>query len=73
MNKKLNFTKIAAHFGVTQQAVSNWFNRCMPVDRVIPVCKHLKWKVTPHSLRPDIYPGNDDGLPSLLRGRKWSS
>ena len=31
--------------------------------RVIDVCAATGWRVTPHELRPDLYPNADDGLP----------
>ena len=32
-------------------------------QNVIPICKSTNWRITPHELRPDIYPNPDDGLP----------
>lgn len=46
------------------QSVANWIiNNQVPADRVIQLCSLGKWKVTPHELRPDIYPNSSDGLP----------
>lgn len=46
------------------QSVANWIiNNQVPADRVIQLCNLGKWKVTPHELRPDIYPNSSDGLP----------
>lgn len=46
------------------QSVANWIakNR-VPSERVIQLCKWGQWTVTPHQLRPDIYPNPNDGLP----------
>ena len=47
------------------QSVANWIakNR-VPSERVIQLCQWGGWAVTPHQLRPDIYPNKNDGLPS---------
>jgi len=46
------------------QSVANWIiNNQVPADRVIQLCSLGKWEVTPHELRPDIYPNSSDGLP----------
>jgi hypothetical protein len=51
--------------GVTRQAVCQWGDDDMlKAEYVIPVCESLEWKVSPHVLRPDIYPNAADGLPA---------
>lgn len=47
------------------QSVANWIakNR-VPSERVIQLCQWGNWTVTPHQLRPDIYPNVQDGLPT---------
>ena len=47
------------------QSVANWIakNR-VPSERVIQLCQSGGWVVTPHQLRPDIYPNKNDGIPS---------
>jgi hypothetical protein len=35
----------------------------VPSEKVIDFCRAADWIVTPHSLRPDIYPNPTDGLP----------
>ncbi|MGD3057196.1 hypothetical protein ACP81J_26090, partial [Escherichia coli] len=35
----------------------------VPPKQVIPLCQLMKWEVTPHEIRPDIYPNPTDGLP----------
>lgn len=47
------------------QSVANWIakNR-VPSERVIQLCQWGNWSVTPHQLRPDIYPNVQDGLPT---------
>lgn len=34
-----------------------------PVLRVIAIARATGWKVTPHELRPEIYPNPTDALP----------
>jgi DNA-binding transcriptional regulator YdaS (Cro superfamily) len=61
-------SEIAKRLGVKSQAVSGWLNftGIIPADRVIPLSRILGWKITPHELRPDLYPNQNDGLPSGL-------
>ncbi|MBJ9210623.1 helix-turn-helix domain-containing protein [Citrobacter freundii] len=61
-------SEIAKKLGVKSQAVSGWLNftGIIPADRVIPLSQVLGWKITPHELRPDIYPNHTDGLPPRL-------
>ncbi|MBK8916414.1 MAG: helix-turn-helix domain-containing protein [Phycisphaerales bacterium] len=49
------------------QAIQQW--RRIPADRVIQVARLTRYELTPHDLRPDLYPHPDDGLPVELRGR----
>lgn len=47
------------------QSVANWIARNrVPSERVIQLCELSQWNVTPHELRPDIYPNKEDGLPN---------
>lgn len=43
----------------------NWLNRDkkVPAEFAIPVARAVNFRVTPHELRPDIYPNQTDGLP----------
>ncbi len=61
---------LAAKIGVKQAHVWNWLNRQgrkVPADKVLSVSAAIEWEVTPHELRPDIYPHPTDGLPAELR------
>jgi DNA-binding transcriptional regulator YdaS (Cro superfamily) len=49
------------------QAIQQW--KRTPPERVIGVSRAVNFDVTPHELRPDIYPFPDDGLPLEHRGR----
>ncbi|UMR98592.1 transcriptional regulator [Escherichia coli] len=59
---------IARNLGVTPQAVNQWFSKItIPARFVLRVCEMVEWKVTPHGLRPDLYPHPEDGIPESLR------
>lgn len=52
-----------------QSAISNWLQRGrVPSERVLDVARAVGFGVTPHELRPDLYPNADDGLPADRRG-----
>ncbi|MBZ0105420.1 MAG: helix-turn-helix domain-containing protein [Sulfuricella denitrificans] len=53
---------LSTSLGLSRGAVSQW--KIVPVDKVIRVCELTGWQVTPHQLRPDIYPNATDGLPA---------
>ena len=59
-------TATAKALGVKQGQVWNWMNREgeTPASQVIPLCRAVGYSVTPHQLRPDIYPYPLDGIPS---------
>ncbi|EGI41134.1 conserved hypothetical protein [Escherichia coli TA280] len=64
IKKNFSFVEIGERFGISGQGVGKWFaNKSIPAERVIPLCVLLEWQVTPHELRPDIYPNLTDGLP----------
>lgn len=66
--KKVTQIKLAASLGISQAMVSKWY-RGVPVaaEMVRPVSEVTNWQVTPHKLRPDLYPHPLDGLPEHLR------
>lgn len=55
---------IARTSGVKLPAVSQW--DVTPANRVIKVSEATGWQVTPHELRPDLYPNPTDALPSEI-------
>lgn len=62
-------TKLANMLGIKPMSVSRWKNRyqgVVPADRVLPI--FTATGVTPHELRPDLYPNPTDGLPSQDMG-----
>lgn len=59
-------TAVVRKFGFKSgQSVPNWILRNrVPGDHVIKLCEMGGWVVTPHELRPDIYPDPSYGLPA---------
>ena len=54
---------LGALLGISGEAVRKFTHKGVPAERVIPICEIVNWKVTPHELRPDIYPIPTDGIP----------
>ena len=51
----------------TRHAVRKWFQSRLPADVVVPMVRLLEGEMTPHDLRPDIYPDPSwmpPGMPS---------
>lgn len=48
--------KLALKLGVNPMTVSQWKRRGIPGKRVIPIYRATGGMVTPHELRPDLYP-----------------
>ncbi|HIF5901742.1 TPA: transcriptional regulator [Raoultella ornithinolytica] len=46
------------------QTVNGWFKNKIPGELVLKVSKAVEWQVTPHELRPDLYPNPTDGMPN---------
>jgi len=65
-------TALARTLRVAPPSVSQWLSgtRGVPAGRVVQISEATGWRVTPHELRPDLYPHPDDGLPQELRGRQ---
>ncbi len=59
--------KLSRLFNVTPQAIGLWYLDGPPAERVLPICEAAEFKVTPHQLRPDIYPHPQDGMPNDRR------
>ncbi|HHR1224474.1 TPA: transcriptional regulator [Klebsiella pneumoniae] len=57
-------SNLATLLGIKPMSVSRWKNRykgVVPHDRVLAIFNITG--VTPHELRPDLYPNPTDGLP----------
>lgn len=56
---------------IGQVHVWGWLNSVKmevpPAEVVIAICETCDWKITPHQLRPDVYPNPSDGLPVPIR------
>lgn len=52
---------LADKIGITKQAISLWHRVGIPATRVLQIFNATG--VTPHELRPDLYPNPTDGLP----------
>ena len=61
-------TVLSKLVGISAQRLINWRKRGrIPADSVLSYCEKRGWEVTPHMVRPDIYPHPSDGLPGSLR------
>lgn len=56
-------TALAEKVGCKQQNVSQWTRNRVSPEFVLGVAKAVDFQVTPHELRPDIYPHPEDGMP----------
>lgn len=55
---------------IKQAHVWGWLNKTkegIPAKHVIKACSLVNFQVTPHQLRPDLYPHPEDGLPTEYR------
>lgn len=62
-------SNLATLLGIKPMSVSRWKNRykgVVPHDRVLAIFNITG--VTPHELRPDLYPNPTDGLPKQEAG-----
>ena len=63
-------SELGKRIGKGQYIVTAWVRRygCkVSAEYVVQVSQAIDWKITPHELRPDLYPHPDDGLPDHLR------
>lgn len=53
---------------VTQSHVWKWLNQVVgatpPAEWARTIAEAVEWQVTPHDLRPDLYPNPTDALPA---------
>ena len=56
---------------IGQVHVWGWLNTVKievpPAEVVLAIAEHLDYRLTPHELRPDLYPHPCDALPDALR------
>lgn len=62
--------ELGRRIGKGQYIVTAWVRRygCkVSADYVLKVSQAINWQITPHQIRPDLYPHPQDGLPDHLR------
>lgn len=63
-----NQQTLAEKHGVSQAMISKWARGVrVSGEVVLKFCSDSDWQVTPHELRPDLYPNSKDGLPPHMR------
>lgn len=60
-------TALAAVVGARQQSVGYWLKEGLPGEHVLKIAADVNYVITPHQLRPDLYPHPEDGLPEAMR------
>lgn len=59
---------------IGQGHIWKWLNRLIgptpPAEYVLAIAQHLDWRITPHQLRPDLYPNPTDALPPGATGAR---
>lgn len=69
-SSRLSQAQIGRLMGVPQQLISRWLSTSrFPAGRVLGFCEVMDWSITPHEVRPDLYPNPTDGIP-IQRPRK---
>ena len=59
-----SYVAVARRFNLrTGFGVSKWRAEGVPAERVLELAGFTGFRVTPHELRPDLYPNPTDGLP----------
>ena len=58
------FTDFAKRLDVSQPCITHWVKNGVPGERALSVAKATGFLVTPHELRPDLYPNPSDALPT---------
>ena len=55
--RKIGITNVARATGMSHAMIVNWFARGqVPAEQVLRVVRATNGEITPHDLRPDIYP-----------------
>lgn len=64
--QQVGIEKASSTLGVSVPAIKHYRNgiRKVSPSKVLAICKATGWTVTPHELRPDLYPNPTDGLPA---------
>ena len=64
------FTAFGKIFGLSQPAVTSWVKSGVPAERCYAVAKATGFLVTPHELRPDLYPNPTDAPCNIDSGNQ---
>jgi len=66
--QQVGIEKASLTLGVSVPAIKHYRNgiRKVSPSKVLATCKATGWTVTPHELRPDLYPNPTDGIPIEL-------
>lgn len=67
--KNITQTEFADALHVSQALVSQWLtgDTTITAERTKQIGEASEWLVTPHDLRPDLYPHPNDGIPEHMR------
>lgn len=65
--KEIGGAGVAKVCGVAPPNVTRWLSSHVPAHHVIAICAAVDWRVTPHQVRPDIYPYPFDAVPIEAR------
>lgn len=57
---------LAKSVGVTYQMIQKYKSRGASAERVRMISAATGWRVTPHMVRPDLYPNPTDALPAAV-------
>ncbi|MFC0225646.1 transcriptional regulator [Serratia aquatilis] len=55
--------ELGRRIGKRSQTINGWFKGKVPAELVLETSRLLNFAVTPHELRPDLYPNPTDALP----------
>ncbi|HCL5312183.1 TPA: helix-turn-helix domain-containing protein [Salmonella enterica] len=70
-SSRLSQVRIGRLMGVPQQLISRWLSTSrFPAGRVLSFCEVMEWSITPHEVRPDLYPNPTDGIPESRRNKR---
>lgn len=62
--------RLATAVGVSYQAIRKYERGTVTAERVLAVSRATDWKVTPHDLRPDLYPNPFDAMPAAVAAER---
>ena len=60
---QMSQSELGRRLGKKPQTISIWFKGRVPAEEVLRTSEALCWEITPHELRPDLYPNPTDGVP----------